>query len=74
MAFSFLGFSLLLSKVLKEEVELLPRNIRSASAAKKIGSKFDKYIESIPESLKSSYEKNGSPAIVPGIAGESQEM
>ena len=63
------GFSLLLSKVLKEEVEMLPRNVSSANAATRLGSAYDKFIDSIPDFLKSFYEKMSNPVLIPSIAG-----
>ena len=53
---------------------MLPRNISSASTATKLISTYDKYIDSIPEFLKSFYEKNSNPALIQSIAGKSEML
>eukprot|EP00794_Sanderia_malayensis_P009907 gene9907-10920_t len=50
------GFTPLLSKLIKEEVSSLPRNISTANATKRLGSAYEKLLGFIPEFLNSMYE------------------
>eukprot|EP00795_Rhopilema_esculentum_P006145 gene6145-11535_t len=62
------GYGTLLTKLLTKEVEMLPRNISSATAARRLGSTYEKFVEGIPWFLQSMYRKTCKSALIPGLA------
>ena len=66
-----LGYEEFLTSLLTNEAKNLPRGIHHASARKQPAtSNQSKALETIPEFLRTQYEKNKQPALRQGLAGK----